>query len=390
MRLLALLALLGSQILFYFLPARTLGAARMEEPIKILEEGVRDGLHLGAQLFAARHGQTIVDFACGEGRAGVPMRKDSIVQWFSSGKPLTAVLIAMLHEQGSIEIECPVADLIPEFGQNGKAGITFKHLLSHSAGFRSADKIPPGTPWPEMIQRICAAPMEAEWPPGGKGGYSTAASWFILAETVQRLRGRPFDEVIKVELLDPLGMKDSWLRLPFARFREYGERLAWMHNTLGGRHDPLPLQDAEGMAVCRPGASARGPVRELGRFMQMLLDRGAFDGRRVLHPATVAWMTERHREGLFDQTFMHKLDFGLGFIIDSNRYGAETVPYGYSRHASPDTFGHSGAQSSCAFADPGHGLVVAWAANGQPGEREHQHRQRAVNTAIYEALGLAL
>jgi CubicO group peptidase (beta-lactamase class C family) len=317
------------------------------------------------------------------------MRPDSIVQWYSAGKPLTAVLVAMLHERGSLGIDRPVASVIPEFAQHGKEEVTFKHLLTHSAGFRSADKIPPSTPWDDMIRRICEAPAEPGWDPGAKGGYSTQASWFILAEAVRRVRHRPFDEAIKAELLDPLGMTDTWLRLPFAKSREYGDRLAWMHDTSAGRREPLPLQDPEGMAICRPGASARGPVRELGRFMQMLLDGGELDGHRVLHPATVAWMTERHREGFHDRTFLHKLDFGLGFLVNSARYGADTVPYGYGAHASDDAFGHSGAQSSCAFADPEHDLVVAWVANGQPGEREHQQRQRAVNTSIYEWLGLS-
>jgi CubicO group peptidase (beta-lactamase class C family) len=360
----------------------------METPAEILEKGVARGLHPGAQLYVARDGQQILDFACGEARPGAAMRSDSIVQWYSSGKPLTAVFIAMLHERGAIEIERPVRSVIPEFAHHGKEAVTFKHLLTHSAGFRSADKIPPATAWPEMIRQICEAPAERDWAPGSKGGYSTQASWFILAEAIQRILKKPFDEAIKAELLDPLGLANTWLRLPFAKSREHGERLAWMHDTSAGRREPLPLQDPEGMAICRPGASARGPVRELGRFMQMLLDGGELDGRRVLHPATIAWMTERHREGLFDRTFMHKLDFGLGFIINSARYGADTAPYGYGSHASDAAFGHSGAQSSCAFADPEHGLVVAWAANGQPGEKEHQDRQRAVNTAVYEWLGL--
>lgn len=361
----------------------------MEHPTTILERGVAEGLHLGAQLYVARNGQTLIDFACGHARSGVPMTTRSIMPWYSSGKPLTAVLLAILHEQGKIQIERPVADLIPEFAQNGKERISFLHLLTHSAGFRSADKIPANLPWSETIQRICQAPAEADWPPGQGAGYSTTANWFILAEAIQRLAGRPFDQAIKEELLDPLGMADSWLRLPFARYRDYSSRLALMHNTADGRQEPLPLQDAEGMALCRPGASARGPVSELGRFMRMLLEGGELGGRRFLDPVTVAWITARHRQGLFDRTFQHTLDFGLGFILNSNRYGPETVPYGYGRHASDQAFGHSGAQSSCAFADPRHGLVVAWAANGQPGERKHQARQRAINTAIYEALGLA-
>ena len=91
---------------------------------------------------------------------------------------------------------------------------------------------------------------------------------------------------------------------------------------------------------------------------------------------------------MFDETFRHKVDWGLGFILDSNRYGAATLPYGFGLHASADTFGHGGQQSSADFADPGHGLAVAVIANGTPGEPRHNKRARELHTTIYEDLGL--
>lgn len=357
----------------------------MEEVIDILQTGVREGVHPGAQIFVARAGETLLDYACGEARPDMPMTTDSIVQWFSTGKPLTAILVAMLHERGLLDIMQPAARHIPEFAAHGKAPITFWHLLTHTAGFRSADKIPPSTPWDEMITRICDAPLEENWEIGRKAGYSTAAGWYILAETVQRVTGHKFDEYIKTELLEPLRMDHSWLRLPSTEFRTHASRLALMYNTAGSHREELPLQDAEGLAICRPGASARGPVKELANFYRMLLDGGVFFGKRLLQNETVEWLARRHREGLFDHTFMHRLDFGLGFVVNSSRYGPATVPYGYGIRASEDAFGHSGAQSSCAFADPARKLVVAWVTTGLPGEREHQARQRALNEAIYRS-----
>ena len=124
-------------------------------------------------------------------------------------------------------------------------------------------------------------------------------------------------------------------------------------------------------------------------FQQMMLNGGELDGARLLSPQTIEAMVARHRVGMFDHTFRHVLDFGLGFIINSSMYGKETVPYGYGDHASPRAFGHSGAQSACAFADPEHRLVVAWVCNGQTSEPKHPQRQRAITNAIYEDLGLA-
>ncbi len=360
----------------------------MSDPRLVLEEGLRAGLHLGAQLYVSRGGETIFDFACGEARAGVPMRNDSLVQWFSSGKPLTAVLVAQLVERGEIDLAAPVSQHIPDFARNGKQGITLAHLLTHTAGIRGADKVPPDTAWNEMLQHVCDATIEEGWTPGARGGYSTNAAWFLLAEIIQRITGTDFDVYIKSQLLNPIGMIDSWLRLPFADNKRYGDRLALMHDTAVVKREPSFLQDAAGMAQCRPGSSARGPIRELGRFYEMLLNGGIFNGNEFLLEKTIRRFTSRQRTGLFDETFLHKLDFGYGFIVNSNRYGVETVPYGYGRYAGDDTYGHSGAQSSCAFADPQHQLVVAWVTNGTPGERPHQKRHRDINNAIYEYLGL--
>jgi CubicO group peptidase (beta-lactamase class C family) len=80
------------------------------------------------------------------------------------------------------------------------------------------------------------------------------------------------------------------------------------------------------------------------------------------------------------------MDWGLGFIINSNQYGVETVPYSYGKYAGPRTFGHSGQESSCAFCDPDAGLVVAWICNGMPGAAKHHLRQKQINEAIYQDL----
>lgn len=108
----------------------------------------------------------------------------------------------------------------------------------------------------------------------------------------------------------------------------------------------------------------------------------------MLSPQTVEAITSPHRVGLFDETFKHTMDWALGFIVNSARYGPDTVPYGFGPHASGRAFGHGGSQSSIAFADPEHSLAVAVICNGTPGEAKHQRRMRQVLAAVYEDLGL--
>lgn len=356
----------------------------MADPIEVLLHGVEQKLHPGGQICVLQGGRVLLDRAVGEAIPGRPMREDSIVQWYSAGKPLTAIVIAQLWEQKQLGLDDRVSRFVPEFAQGGKEQVTIRHLLTHTAGFRGADKISADLPWEEAVAEICATTLEPDWTPGLKAGYSTLSSWHILGEIARRITSTPFDVHIRKALFEPLGMHDTWLRLPLDKYREYGDRIALMYETPRGAAKPAPLQDAVGMTICRPGSSARGPVRELARFYEMLGNGGSLGSKTIVREDTVQLFTSRQRVDLYDHTFMHKLDMGLGFIVNSRRHGVETVPYGYGRYASEETYGHSGAQSSCGFYDPARGVAAAWVVNGMPGERMHQARQRAVNNAIYE------
>ncbi len=361
--------------------------------LALLEQGRSSLLHPGAQLYVSRRGEVLANHALGEARPGVPMQQDSLTLWLSAGKPITAVAIAQLVERGLLAFDDPVGRHLPEFAQHGKQDITIRHLLTHTAGFRDADKLAENLRWDDMIARICATPLEAEWTPGMKAGYQTMSSWFILGELIRRLDGREAGRYIRDGIFEPLGMRDSWMGIPSEHIVTYGARIGLMYFSGRSECRIHPFWNAaEDFAACRPGSGCRGPMRELGKFYEALLDVACGHSapeRTLVKPSTLRELTLRQREGMFDHTFQHTLELGLGFILNSNRHGAETVPYGYGRHASEATFGHSGSQSSCAFADPEQQLVVAWHCNGQPGEPRHQKRAREINSVIYEELGLA-
>jgi CubicO group peptidase (beta-lactamase class C family) len=416
-----------------------------------IQEGIAGGLHLGAQLYVSRHGEPAADAALGESRPGRPLAPRDLMLWLSSTKPVTAVALAQLWERGLLDLDDPVARHLPEFAAHGKQAITLRHLLTHTGGIRLLDVGWPAQPWEAIVARIAAMKPEPRWVPGRKAGYHTASSWFVLGEVVRRLDGRPFSRYVREAIFEPLGMLDSWIGMPRERYLAYRleERLAPMWDTESGRpvakdHSEPPAgerqnnseppagerqnngeppagarqnnseppsgerEDSEPPAGARqytthpwdgepwvtgahPGGNGYGPLRELGRFYEMLLarGRGPGGGACLLSPQAVEALTARHRTGMLDHTFQHVLDWGLGFILESSRYGADTVPYGYGHHASPRTFGHSGYRSSTAFADPEAGLVVALAFNGTPANAAHERRVRAVTDAIYEDLGLA-
>lgn len=342
------------------------------------------GWHRGAQL-ALSTPQGAVDLCLGEAQPGQPMRPDSVPLWLSAGKPITAVALARLVDAGSLHWDDLVTTWIPEFGSGGKAPITLRHLLTHTGGFRGADPGGIGRSWEESVTAACAAPLESRWVIGETAGYHANASWFILGEILQRATGRLFSDVLRSEVLDPLGLKDGWFGVDATTQVRLADR--WVRVDRTGREDAGPdpvLNDREGISRCRPGSGLRAPARLLCDFYRALLDPPV----GWLSPGVLAELTSPQRTGRFDQTFLAVIDLGLGFILNSDRPGARPVPYGYGPHAGPRTFGHSGNQSACAFADPDHGLAVAWVCNGLPGELFHQRRQRALNAAIYEDLGL--
>lgn len=357
--------------------------------LRCLEQGIEAGLHLGAQLYVSLRGRGKADLAMGEDAPGQPLHGDQLMIWLSSTKPVAAVAIAQLWERGRLELDDPIARHVPEFAQQGKERITLRHALTHTGGFRLLNVGWPEASWEEIIATICAARPEPRWVPGERAGYHLASSWFMLGEVIRRVDGRPFSRYVREEIFEPLGMQSSWVGMPKERYLAERDRLAKMYSTENGKPMPRSWDREIHVVGCSPGGNGYGPIRELGRFYEMLLGRGRWDEAQLLTPQGVEALTASHRTGMLDQTFKHVMDWGLGLIVNSWHYGVETVPYGYGRHASRRTFGHSGFQSSVGFADPEHGLVVALAVNGQPGEPRHTERFRAATEAIYEDLGLA-
>ena len=357
----------------------------------VMQAGLEAGLHLGGQVYISVHGKPVAHIAFGWAREGREMKRESLALWLSAGKPLTAVAVMQCVERGETVLEARVSEILPAFGVKGKENLTIRHLLTHTAGLRSADDPVSCLSWQAQLERICQAPLEPDWVPGATAGYQLSATWLVLAELVQRLSGQAFPDYLRKRVCAPLALKDTWVAIPEAAIAERQDRLAWLYVTQSGRVVPHPFWSTpESFAVCQPGASARGPIHELGRFYEAMLAGGGGDAGRVLEPETVVVMTSPQRVGLNDRTFQHRLDWGLGFIVNSNHYGLQTVPYGFGLHASPRAFGHGGAQSSIGFADPECGLTVAWHLNGQCGEPRHQRRNRALNTAIYEDLGITV
>lgn len=356
-----------------------------------LESGIESGDHFGGQIYISRKGEVIVDSSFGFNSPTIDQdfEPETLMLWRSAGKPLTAVGIASLLNQNKISFDTPVVDVIPEFTGPGKEDVTIRHLLSHTAGMRLADKLSESLPWNDMIQRICQTPIEESWDLSQSAGYHIAGTWYLLGEICLRITNTSsFSQWIRDQVLLPLGMLDTYIGIPETQWEEgLSQRISPIYLTSTNPPSSHPYLDSKASCCgCRPGGNTRGPANDLGRFYEWCLNPSS--GPEHLSSTMPALIQNARHPGLFDQTFRHKMDWGLGFMVNSSRYGKLTVPYGFGQYASLDTFGHGGAQCSCGFADPEHQLVVVWILNGMPGEIRHQKRVRAINDAIYADLNL--
>jgi CubicO group peptidase (beta-lactamase class C family) len=366
-------------------PISGVGAERVPRAIEVIERGRQRGLHAGVQLCVRRRGELIVDVAVGTSPDGRPFNPDTLLPWLSAGKPITALAIERLvlrRGKGKLDetvLDRPVASWIPEFAVNGKESITLGNLLTHQAGMAAVATGWPQARWEEIIARVCQAEILAAFKIGVDAAYDPNRSWFILGEILQRTTGRPVSDLLRSEICKPFDMRDSWLMMSPQEHEAYGDRIG----AVAARDPEGQARATHGhtlayLSAPSPGSSWRGPAHDLALFYDQL--RQADD---------VEIMTRPRRVGIFDRTFQHVVDYGLGVIVDSNRYGKETIPYGFGRHCSTRAFGHGGAQSSIGFADPEYELAVAAVANGLPGDAQHNRRFRDLNSAIYVDLGLA-
>ena len=362
------------------------GPIDLSPVVDLLEAQRADGRHDCAQCYVSLAGQVLLDVVVGDARPGRPLRTDDLMLWYSSGKPLTTAAVLRLWERGRLGLDDRVGAFVDGWG-SGKERCTIRHVLTHTGGFPMyRDKaFDQDVSYAETVARIAAHP--ADWEPGTAAGYHPVTGWKILGAIVEAVDGRPIDRYLRDEILDPLGMSNTYLGIPLADQARLADRIvpiAWTGHMFprldeDGALSMAPYRIDEihnapwHVAKVEPGGGMRGPAHELGWFYESLL--GFRSRATVLEPGTVEMMSAVHRHGLRDPVLGVAAPFGLGVQVEFTG--------GTGRRA----FGHGGMASSRGLADPEFGLVMVVVCNGLPDPLAAERRMLEITDAVYTALG---
>jgi CubicO group peptidase (beta-lactamase class C family) len=386
-------------------------------------EGVREAFarnfaehgEVGAAFSLVHDGRTVVDVWGGvaDAATGAPYTDDTLQLVFSTTKGATAICANLLAQRGELDVEAPVTEYWPEFGQAGKGGVPVRWLLGHRAGLPYVNgdiELAECLAWDPVVEAL--ADMEPLWEPGTAHGYHAVTYGWLVGEIVRRISGRSLGRFFADEVAGPLGL-EFWIGLPAdqeprvapltnrglhpAEEGEENEGLSDLVSqieqllgpgsmlvmALGGASSMPFVGDGlfnrpEVRAAEVPAANGVTNARSLARMYAAVIGpvEGVSDGP-LLTPEQVKAAATTQTRGA-DKVLMFETTFGLGFMTSS-----EFSPYG-----STASFGHAGAGGSVGFADPENGLGFGYVMNRTMTNMSGDPRSRGLVAAAYDAIGV--
>jgi CubicO group peptidase (beta-lactamase class C family) len=328
---------------------------RLKRIGETIQQHMKAGDISGAVTLVARRGRVAHFEAHGlmDIEARKPMTTDVIFRLASMSKPVTAVAILMLLEEGKLRLNDPVSRFIPEFlaakvgapnlaerpaMPGNRAGdeksalklvppireITIRDLLTHTSGLMSRGASSATTPierkpherLADYVPRLAGSALDFQ--PGTAWSYSPGAGIDVLGRVVEVISGLSFDQFLKTRLFDPLGMKDTAFTVDAAR----APRVATLYRRGDKGLQRLPNQTGVIDTVYFSGAGGlAGTAEDYLQFAQMLVSGGQLNGKRLLGPKTVDLMASDHVGDLYAKGCAHETlgpcDFydqrGMGF-----------------------------------------------------------------------------
>jgi CubicO group peptidase (beta-lactamase class C family) len=337
---------------------------RLARASAVLAEEIRSGRVKAASIIVVKNGRVVL-------HEGFSAKPDAVYLLASISKPVNAVALMLLVERGLISLNEPASKYLPELEGGDRALIRVRDLLSHTSGL--PDMLPQNTelrrahaPLSDFVKGAFATPLLFK--PRTDFSYQSMGT-LLAGEIVERVTGQRLREFQKKEIFDVLGMKDSSLGLGGRKIAD----TVWCQTGAGPDVESFGPNSEYWRDMGHPWGGMHSTTTDLAVLMQSFLNGGQFAGNRLLSPTTVARMTT-------DQNTAIGKPWGLG-------WGLATSPvWVYSGDlVSPQTFGHSGATGTVAWADPVNQLVTVILTTRATSEDEGR-LLRVVSNAVAAAL----
>ena len=311
-----------------------------------MQELVDRNVIAGSVTLVAQHGKVVHLAAVGSAdiAAGRAMRTGDLFWIASMTKPMTAVCVMMLAEEGRLRIDDPVSKYIPEFAHMRLHGappprqVTIRDLLTHTGGLGDA-AVGSRASLAERVAAYAHAPMK--FAPGSRFDYSNSG-FNTLGRIIEVLSGKSYASFLRHHLLSPLGMSDT-------TFWPSQRRVAKGYRPGAGGLEETSIYARPGdiSDTSRPALPAGGlfsTAADVGRFYQMILNGGSIGSRKLLSRESVRKMITIQTDGMKTGT-IEGVNWGLGFQVVRS-------PQGMTAGLSAGSFGHGGSYATQSWADP--------------------------------------
>ncbi len=329
---------------------------RLRRMDAVINDYIKQGKQAGVAVLVARNGRIVYHKAYGQDdmEAGTPLKRDAIFRVASQTKAITSIGLMMLFEEGKFLLDDPISNYIPAFKNMtvldkytekdtsyttvpAKRPITIRQLLTHTSGIGypgigskeavaiyAKGRIPSGVGTPDgnledAINRLAALPLMFQ--PGDRWNYGLSVD--VVGRLIEVLSGQPLDVFLRTRLFDPLGMNDTYFYLPAKLqnrltkvYTEDANKAIQRLPAQGGISENYPKQAG---TYFSGGAGLSSTMLDYAVFLQMMLNGGEYNGKRILSPTTVRLITTNQIGDLY-QGGINK--FGLGFAIVSDKSSA--------------------------------------------------------------------
>jgi CubicO group peptidase (beta-lactamase class C family) len=364
--------------------AAGMNSERLNRLDGIIQSYINKRAFPGVAAIVVRNGKIVYYKAFGKAEleSNKPLSKDAIYRIASMTKAITSLAIMMLHEEGKIMLDDPISKYIPEFANPvvldqfnpkdssyttipAKREISVRHLLTHMSGINyntiandermraiytkvgiidafTLENVKIG----DNIKKLAKLPLNHQ--PGEKWTYGLSTD--VLGYLVEVVSGMTLDQFFQKRIFEPLGMKDTYFYLPdtkkdrlvplYAEDKEKG-LIKNVTNSLTANPD-YPIKGAR--TYYSGGGGLSSTAYDYAVFLQMLLNGGTYNGKRLLSRKGVELFTNTNQSGtLFPDPRSY---FSLGFSV-VNEAGRSNDIY-----SSVGAFSWGGAFSTHYFADP--------------------------------------